>query len=358
MLDANTDTGDPSFLRELARITASITPFRPTPTMHEIWLRTCAQAFDPHDAFEIIAAGDPETSAASFFRRRRSGLTPRLFLCGSEDAGLLTDAYYEDKSGAEALARAVVTRGLPIRFGPFPADSLFVDALQAAAAGKAYVLVQPLPGLSFIQLDETWLEPEQNFNTGRKAELRRRRKKAQSRGDIAVEIISPDPQNVDALLEEVIAVEGSGWKGETGTSIASNKNALAFFQIYARLASEAGIFRLCFYRIDGKAAAVTIGVECDGAFWQYKVGYDEAYKNCSPGTLLLVETVRHAANAGLSRYEFLGHASWMKEWTTDEHPLVRFNYYPFNPAGAAALASDGLNAAGRKVKSRLGRKSR
>ena len=353
MLDVNEGAGDPSFLRELARVTASIAPYRPTPTMDEIWLRACAQAFDPHDAFEVITAGDPEPSAASFFRRRQSALTSRLFLCGSEDAGLLTDTFYEDKAGAEALARAVVKRGLPIRFGPFPAESLFVDALQSAAAGKAYVLVQPLPGLSFISLDETWREPEQRFNTGRKAELRRRRKKAQAHGDIAVEIINPDPRNVDALLDEVIAVEGSGWKGETGTSIASNKNALTFFRIYARLASEAGIFRLCFFRIDGKAAAVTIGVECDGAFWQYKVGYDEAFKNCSPGTLLLIATVRHAANAGLSRYEFLGHAPWMKEWTTDEHPLVRFNYYPYNFAGAAAFVSDGLNVATRKMKSRL-----
>lgn len=321
--------------------------------MHEIWFRACAQAFDPHDAFEVISAGDPETSAASFFRRRQSGLTSRLFLCGSEDAGLLTDAFYEDKAGAEALARAVIKRGLPIRFGPFPGDSLFVDALQSVAAGKAFVLSQPQPGLAYIRLDETWCEPEQHFNTGRKAELRRRRKKAQAHGDIAVEIISPGPHDVDALLDEVIAIEGSGWKGETGTSIASNKDALAFFRIYARLASEAGIFRLCFFRINGKAAAVTIAVECDGAFWQCKVGYDEAFKNCSPGTLLLIETVRHAANAGLSRYEFLGNAPWMKEWTPDEHPLVRFNYYPYNFAGAAAFVSDGLNVATRKIKSRL-----
>ena len=107
-------------------------------------------------------------------------------------------------------------------------------------------------------------------------------------------------------------------------------------------------------RIDGKAVAATIAAQCDDAFWQFKIGYDEAYKECSPSKLLLAETVRHAARAGLSRYEFLGSASWIEDWTTSVRPSLRLRYYPYNPAGAAAVVSDAIAAVARRAKDRIG----
>ena len=130
-------------------------------------------------------------------------------------------------------------------------------------------------------------------------------------------------------------------------------NSMLFFRRYGQLASDAGIFRLCFLRIDGKAIAMTIAAECDDAFWQFKIGYDESYKNCSPGTLLQIETVRHAAKLGLARYEFLGNGAWTKEWTDDAHPIMRLRYYPFNFASAAAFFADGSIAAGKRLKKRM-----
>ena len=84
-----------------------------------------------------------------------------------------------------------------------------------------------------------------------------------------------------------------------------------------------------------------LAVECGGRFWLLKVGYDEEFKRSSPGTLLMLETVRHAAALGLESYEFLGTVeSWTRVWTEHERACVALRAYPPRPGGLAAAALD------------------
>jgi CelD/BcsL family acetyltransferase involved in cellulose biosynthesis len=351
-----------AFEREAARATASIAVPRPTPMLHDIWRRACARELNARGAFEVVAAKDGERSiAAAVFARRRSVFAPHLFLLGAEDLWEPADVLYENARGASALAEAVLERGLPVRFGHFPADSLFVAALKDKCPGKALLIADPVPGSPFIRLDESWREPEKKFKSRRQGDFRRMRRKAEGMGAVAADILAPRAGDVDALLEEAIAVEAGGWKARSRSALAYDEKAGAFFREYARLASEAGILRLAFLRIAGKAAATQIAVECDNAFWLLKIGYDDAYKDCSPGNLLMLETVRRAAGLGLSTFEFLGKAApWTSIWTEEERPNIRLRIYPFNPAGVAAIAIDGAGAAARRasafIQSKLSRK--
>lgn len=347
------------FQREMARLVAAIAPVRPSPMLHEIWFRACALGLDPDEQFEILSVQNENkpTAAAAFTRRGR--FVPRLYLLGAEDLWEPSEVLYDDDNAASGLAEKVVKKGLPVRFGHFMEDSLFVDALKKAARGKGIVMADPVGGAPYIGLDDSWCEPEKKFSKRKQADLRRRRKKATACGAMNTEIITPQMDELDALLDEAVRVEGSGWKGRSGTALASNKEQLSFFRTYARLATEAGIFRLVFLRIGGQTAAIRICVECDGKFWGFKTGYDETFREFSPGKFLFIDIVRYAANAGLSTHEFLGNAApWTREWTTDEHPLIRFRFYPYNFAGVAALCVDGISAAARRVKARFGRNTK
>ena len=160
----------PIFQNEIARVSAAVQPARRTPMHHEMWLQACAETINPDDKFEMVVAGDRNNpSAAAPFRLQKSLLIPRLFLLGAEDVWLHSDVLYEDNDAALNLARAVVERGLPARFGHFPALSHFADALKTAAVGKGYVLASKLPGLAFVRLDDRWRAPEENFPTSRRA---------------------------------------------------------------------------------------------------------------------------------------------------------------------------------------------
>jgi CelD/BcsL family acetyltransferase involved in cellulose biosynthesis len=104
-------------------------------------------------------------------------------------------------------------------------------------------------------------------------------------------------------------------------------------------------------RIDGRAAAVQLAVETADGFWLLKLGYDERFARCSPGSLLLRETIRYAATRGLRSYEFLGSAeSWIRPWTETARPCVRLDAYPFERSGVGMLATDAAAAAGRRLR--------
>ena len=334
--------GDSSFQREIARITPAIRAEQPTPMRHEAWLRACAEAIAPDDAYEIISIGEErKLRAAAFFRQKRGLVFRRLALLGADDIPLHTDVFFEDKQSANELADEIVRRKLPIKFGFLLEQSTFIRALNISAKGKALIAASSAGSAPFLNIDDAFLQPEQKFNKRKQADLRRRRRKLDSKGEIEIQILAPEPDEIDALLDEFIELEASGWKGRAKTALAYDRKEQAFFRRYAQLASEAGIFRFSSLRVDGRLVAARIGAQCDGSFWGFKSGYDETFKDCSPGVILFMEVLRHAAKEKLATYEFLGVLEpWVKDWTNETRPKVKLRYYPCNIAGAAALSSD------------------
>ena len=168
---------------------------------------------------------------------------------------------------------------------------------------------------------------------------------------MSYETLAPSPAELEPLLEEAIGVEAAGWKGRAGTALAHDPKRWAFFRRYAAAASSRGILRLCFLRIGGRTAAVQLAVETDDRFWLLKLGYDERFARCSPGSLLLLESIRQAATRGLRSYEFLGDAeSWTRPWTQTVRPCVRVDAYPFERSSVGKLATDAATAAGRRLR--------
>jgi CelD/BcsL family acetyltransferase involved in cellulose biosynthesis len=348
-------------VRRAAATLASIPVPRRSPMLHEIWLRACAEAFNPDGRFEVLTVGPADSpTAGAAFARHASGPLTRLALLGAEDLWEPGDVFFRDAAAAASLATRLVARGLPVRFGHFAADSPFLGALKRDAGRRALVVTDPVPGSPYIALDESWREPETKFSPRSRRDLGRKRRKAEALGAVTFEVVAPAVEDVDALLDQAIAVEAASWKSRSKTALAFDETLRAFFAVYARLASEAGILRIAFLRIGGTPVAVQVAVVCDDAYWQLKMGYDEAYRDCSPGALLMLEVVRHSADLGLGTFEFLGKsAPWTRQYTETEHPNVRLRIYPMNPAGGAVLATDALGVVARRaralVRSRLGR---
>jgi len=150
-------------------------------------------------------------------------------------------------------------------------------------------------------------------------------------------------------------VEASSWKGRQGTALACDPAQGAFYRRYAAAACRKGILRLCFLRIGDHTAAVEFAVEAEERFWLLKMGYDEAFARCSPGMLLLRETVREAANRGLRSFEFLGFPEgWIRMWTERVRPCLSIWAYPATPSGMAALTAHVAQTGWRKLGRRLG----
>jgi CelD/BcsL family acetyltransferase involved in cellulose biosynthesis len=107
-----------------------------------------------------------------------------------------------------------------------------------------------------------------------------------------------------------------------------------------------GTLRICLLRIGDRVAAMQLAVEQGGSFWLMRSTIDARYADCLPGLLLSQATIRYAAEAGLSSYEFL-HAEddAARVWRTDERACMSLRIYPLGIRGLAALAADCAAAA-------------
>ncbi len=341
---------DPFDLEDLAGGWDELAAGSGMPTQYHAWAQSCAEAFlRPGDRLSVLVAQGVDSTAIAPLVHRR-GWPGRLELLGMGEVYEPMDFLYTSPSSLEALAEALVELEAPLLLGRIPAGSPSIKVLQRAYGKRGLLLSRPVHGCPWIALDAGWWEPESHLNAGRRSDLRRARRIAEGLGPLTFEVLSPTPAELPALLEEAFQVEGAGWKGRGGSSLSKDRLRGSFFRRYAARTCRQGSLRMCFLRIAGRSVAVQIAVECGGAFCLFKIGYDEAFARCSPGVLLLVETIRRAAALGLRAYEFLGTPEpWTRTWRSQVHPCVTLRGYPARGSGIVALSSDAVHATARKL---------
>src|SRR5258706_43836 len=79
------------------------------------------------------------------------------------------------------------------------------------------------------------------------------------RGELVMERFTGGPE-LEARLEEGFWLEGSGWKGRRGTSIAQDADTRGFYRELARSAADDGGLSLYFLRLGGRAVAFHYGL--------------------------------------------------------------------------------------------------
>ena len=85
-----------------------------------------------------------------------------------------------------------------------------------------------------------------------------------------------------------------------------------------------------------------IAAEWQWRFWLLKISHDQAFSRCSPGQLLMLHTLRHAARSGLSSYEFMGVMDdWTALWTQQTRRYVQVRAIPFNATMGKMLIKRG-----------------
>ncbi len=273
---------------------------------------------------------------------RDKGYFSRWRIMGGDELFEPTDALYDGMASAQELAKAAARLPQPLHLDRISQGSLLIPALRSALRGRALLSVRPALSSPTIALDASWTEPETHFNSGRRSDFRRARRRADAQGEVSFETLSPTVEEFDALFDEAIAVEYHSWKREAGTALAVDRPQEKFFRDYFRDACARGTFRVSFMRIDGKAVAMQLAIQWSGRYWLFKIGHDDSYSKCSPGTLLMLYGLGRAAAEGLRSYEFLGVIEpWITQlWTQDQHDCVQVRTYPFNVRGALALFRD------------------
>lgn len=134
-------------------------------------------------------------------------------------------------------------------------------------------------------------------------------------------------EQLERTLNEVWAVEDSGWKGAAGTSIVRSAQARRFFRDQAGRLAEAGQLRLALLRHNrsGRAMACAYGFEARGVFGLSKIGFDPQFENLAPGQMLIGQLLQrlHETRPG-TVVDFLGPLNeGLARWATHEYVVSR-----------------------------------
>lgn len=313
-----------------------------SPLFEAIWFHEAMRAFesDGPSCVTAIMTDDRWTAVAPLVERSIRGVRRRCF-AGSGELHEPADFVADDPESLHRLLEVLLHEGRPILLERVLCQSPSIDAVNEIFQRRAIVIKRPQAPCPFIELNDTWLEPESHLNSGRRSDFRRARRKAEKLGEVSIQIIAPDVDGLNDLLDEAFEIEGKSWKGDAKTALIHDAKRARFFQEYARRAAEEGILRVCFLKIEGQSAAMQLAIEHKQGFWLLKVGYDDRFRSCSPGLLLMRETIRYAAEKELKSYEFLGVAEdWTAVWTKAEHQTVSLWIYPISWCGLSALAMD------------------
>ena len=133
----------------------------------------------------------------------------------------------------------------------------------------------------------------ENSLTGKKRkELRRQINRLGELGRVEFDELDDDDDPAP-WIDQFLALEASGWKGEEGTALLSSEEDRRFFSVIAREAFDRGVLSMLALRLDGTPIAMKCNVETGhGGAFALKVAFDEAYARFSPGVALEIESIR------------------------------------------------------------------
>lgn len=126
---------------------------------------------------------------------------------------------------------------------------------------------------------------------GRLKDLRRRRRRLEEAGLLAVEVVGPDGDLAGAVAE-FLALEKRGWKGRAGTALACRPQTAGFARDVFRAGDGPVTARADLLRLDGRVVAASLALVCGGTAMLLKTAYDEDLRQLAPGVVLEAEIVR------------------------------------------------------------------
>ncbi len=319
------------------------------PLLRHDWFASClGPLHDPCDLSVVTVRDGGRLVGVAPLVHAGEGGSARLELIGvsslQEPCGLL----YESTEARERLLAATIGIGSPLALNRLETASETATAMRHAVGRRGLVLVRPTRPSLAVHVRGPWADYERGLSSRITGNLPRLRKRAAKLGPVTVDVQSPSEAEVGALFATVVAVEGSGWKGERGSALRCRQGLGAFFETYVRRAARRGELRIAFLRFGDRVAAVELALEAYGRWWQLKIGYESSLSSYYPGLLLTYEMVRRTFEHGLAAYEFLGSAAdWEERWQPDRRQFEMCVVYPATIRGGRGLLADAL-AVGRQ----------
>ncbi len=287
--------------RHLARRSCHQTPFLLPEFLLPAW-----KYLVPHQRHELALVEDVDTGrwlAAGCFRRGHTDRpfpvphavathTDYTFLTGllldAECAPSVLDLFLQHLTQSSWFDHGVAFPGLRL-------DSRLAGELQAASTRLGFewrthrerLVPVIFPDLvSDAYFDEHW-------SKSRRKTLRRCRSRLEELGPVQLRL-ARHPDDVSDALEQFLRLERDSWKGEEGTACLSHPRHAAWIREAVMGLALHGNVVISSLMAGKRVAAVAINLVSGTNLFAFKIGWDGALAEASPGVLHEVELAREA----------------------------------------------------------------
>jgi CelD/BcsL family acetyltransferase involved in cellulose biosynthesis len=247
----------------------------------------------------------------------------------------LTGVLAENDLVVEELVKVIAgSRARRISFAFIDRTDESMRALRDGLMRAGYRIEErPLTRSPYLEMVGDWDAYEASLGSEVRGNLRRRRRRLEERGTVRFDE-QDGRTGFDRLFDEVVDVEKMGWKGEQGTAIGSRTDTLHFYREVAAWAADRGELRIHILRLDERPIAAALALRSDGIQFHLKIGFDPAYRQLAPGTLLMREYIRSAFADGLRGIEMLGaDEAYKRVWCPEIRETMALQAFARSPAG-------------------------
>lgn len=228
----------------------------------------------------------------------------------------LVEAGYEEAFWTAYLATRHHLLGSSwfVHFSRLPADCTVTRALETVCLSQQrqmqIVHREARAVLNRGSTPETHLA--QTMTPKARKELRRQRRRLDELGTVEI-VRSRSQEGLQRWIEEFLMLETKGWKGESGSSLASNTHTTALFiQALTRAAEQGRLERLSL-TLEGKPIAMLATLLAPPGSFSFKTAFDEDYARYSPGMQLQVENLALLDDPDLV---------WCDSCAAEGHPMI------------------------------------
>jgi CelD/BcsL family acetyltransferase involved in cellulose biosynthesis len=219
-------------------------------------------------------------------------------------------------------------------FRKIPAESSVVDSIKACCDRQGYpVAVKKSLHSPVITTDVDWRSFYQQKSQRFKKRIRHSRNRIKRLGRITVQELCR-PEAVISLLGEVFAVGTRSWKEKLGTAIGSSPQSRRFYSSLPNTIGPRGNVSLWCLRLNNQLIAFEYHLRDRDVVYGLRAEFDEAYRDCGPGSVLDFEVVRGLFENNTRIYNMCGNPYEHKlRWTAQVEAHVDILVFSRRPYG-------------------------
>lgn len=207
-----------------------------------------------------------------------------------------------------------------------PGGALFVHLAQVPAEGPlddalAQVLAEDRrPAATVMREERALLRSdlgaeayfERSLSGKKRKELRRQHRRLGEEGALTVHR-SHGGEGLAAWTQEFLMLERAGWKGKSGSALASDARTRAMFGEALAGAARRGRLERLAIRLDDRPLAMLVTFLCPPGAFAFKTAFDEGYARFSPGVLLQRENLELLERPDIA---------WTDSCAAPDHPMI------------------------------------